>query len=186
MLGVFVCYKGLNIFESTESTESGASVYIHFERRIALFMLVALLIGCGASEYRQAFSSRSPKGQAEIRLLRNFPESDGDYFFRVEAIEGDRHDVILQHDLDSSIGLVESYWTPEGNRVALLVCEMFGGTAWLAYDFTQHVKISPELFRPLIENKIRQQYSLGAATNVLEWACSEDGRSAYRKTHDVR
>ena len=162
----------------------GASVRISFARRKTPFILMALLIGCGASEYRETFSSRSTTRQAEIRLLRNFPGRDGDYFFRVEAIDGDRHEVILQHDLDSSIGLVETYWVPEGNQVTLLVCEMFGGTTWLGYDFDKHVKIGTDVFRPRMENKIRQEYALDAATNVLAWACSQDGKSAYRKTHD--
>ena len=176
LLHVFVESKQLTLGRGF-----GVSVHIKRVSRLAVFVSILSSTGCGVSEYREAFVSRSPTRLAEIRLLRNFPQSAADYVFRIEISDGENTRVILTHDLESAVGMVEAHWNPEGDQVGLLVCEMFSGPIWLSYDFAHHLELPPATFRSAIEEQIRKRYSPPSDEDLIDWACSHQGNAAYQK-----
>lgn len=142
--------------------------------------LLLLAAACGGFTYRTDFASRPPAGDAEIRVVRNHPGRGAEYHFRIEVSKGGLTRVIFRRELGSMVGLVEAHWTPSGDRVGILVCEMFGGPVFASYDFANSSSLPPLLFRTAIEQQIAGKYSPPSGEDVLGWACSERGTAAYR------
>ena len=151
-----------------------------FRQSTALTLLL-LTAACGGFTYRADFTSRSPDGSAEIRVMRNRPHRAADYYFRIEVSNGRSTRVIFSRELDSMVGLVEAHWTSNGDRVGILVCEMFGGPVFVSYDLANRASLPPLLFRSAIEQQIVAKYALAGGEGVLSWACSHQGNAAYQK-----
>jgi hypothetical protein len=143
-------------------------------------LLAAALIvvsGCGLLRY-PIFVCRSPDGRSEIRIIKDMP-LQSEYFFKVEVASPQGVSLVYSHESTAYVGLVEGHWSRDGSNFGMLVCTGFSGPLFIAYDVVSHQRLPAEVFRPVLEDQIRRKYGLGSITNVTEWACSNDGRSAY-------
>ena len=131
--------------------------------------------------YFPAFVSRSPDGQSEVRVTRNFPGSEAEYRFRVEVRTGQTDRVIYENNQGSMLGLFEINWSQDGKKMGLLACN-WGRPLLLGYDISQERQIDGAAFQGLIEAQLRRKYSLSGRDDAFYWACTA-GASAYRRTN---
>lgn len=146
------------------------------------FMISMILgtIGCAWWEdYYPQFRSRSPDGHSELRVMRNLPSQAADYRFKVELSTPRGEIVIHSEPHESAVGLVEIYWSVDGTQVGLLVCDMLSAPVFLSYDIAQQRPLPPSTFRQFLEGQIRQKYAAADEGDLIGWACSERGNTAY-------
>ena len=152
-------------------------------RGCAAALLLAALVasGCGSWGFYPGFVSRSPSGESEIRVMRNFPGAAAEYLFRVEVSSPKGTAVIYRNETRAAIGLVEAHWSHDGGAVGLLACNMFNKhlSALVGYDLVHGRVLDGSAFRSVLEEQIRRKYSLPQDADAINWACSEAGNAAY-------
>lgn len=142
--------------------------------------MFTLLTGCTVLPlYYPQFVSRSPRGTAEVRVIRNFPGSDAEYRFRIEIRDKGRSKIVFANNRGSSLGLLEANWSSDGKRVALLICN-WNRPLLLAFDVSTNDSVDPSSFRVPIELQIRQKYHDVDRDDVLRWACTQ-GSFEYKR-----
>ena len=146
----------------------------------AALALACAGLGCAVLPlYFPAFASRSPDSRTEVRVTRNFPGSDAEYRFRVEVTTTRGTSVIYREDRGSAIGLVEAHWSPNGDQVGVLVCNIFTKPLLVGYDVAHSQALDGSVFRSAIEDQLGKKYSLAKGTDAVDWACSPAGSAAY-------
>ncbi len=129
--------------------------------------------------------SRSPDGRREVILSRNLPARDAGYRYWIELRENGKPEYLARHDDPASIGLVEANWTPDSGIVRVFYCdgpkpETFG------FDFIKVRTLSAHEILPVIEPELRRRYGVPASSDIVSWACSAEGRTAYRASANLR
>jgi hypothetical protein len=131
--------------------------------------------------YRTAYVSKSPSGDTEVRVTRNFPGSDAEYRFRIEISQGRRNEIVFANSRGSALGLIEANWSPDGRRVGLLICN-WSRPFFFGYDLSTGHTVDPAVFRHLIEAQLRRKYGEAAAEDIVYWACTRGSVEYQRRS----
>jgi hypothetical protein len=112
--------------------------------------------------------------------MRNLPGFAAEYRVWVEVSTARGSTVIYDDRRGASIGLVEASWSADG-KVGLLVCNAFSGPVLISYDLTSNRPLDRSTFRSALEQQLETKYSLPRNMNVIQWACSREGKAAYER-----
>ena len=124
------------------------------------------------------FESHSPDGRYSISIARNRPLQNAGYRYRVELRGQGVRRTLLRSEGPGSIGLVEVNWSAGGNIVRLFFCDGVKPVA-AGFDFQVVRTLGPDEVLPVLIPQIARRYGIPRDGQVIPWACSSAGKSAY-------
>ena len=141
-------------------------------------ILLFVLGGCRAW-WEQKVAFPSPSADAVLRIEQPFPANGWGTRVILQGRSGSK--VLYQIRGDVFLDFVDVAWSPKGDAVGVFTC----GTPALriAYDVGNGREYRFAQMERLIVEHIRSRYLLGktslTAREVLEWACSSEGKTAF-------
>ena len=148
---------------------------------ILLFPCILIITGC--ARYTE-FRSVSP-GKEEL-VIKKDSAGAASYTFDVFVFVNKSRKVIFQKATDSAIGLVEVHWPTDGKSVGILICDMLSGPIFISYDISESRALEPSYFKAQLTAQLLRKYKNRPISDgdVVPWACSIEGRSAYKARRD--
>ena len=153
---------------------------------LAVFLLIVTsLWWLASSNWEDVIVAPSPDGKCRL-IYSLWPMFDLTRERLSLECEGKRRRLWSHSDSNHSVGggLIEVAWSAGNSRVFGLICGVFVEPAHLGWDLHKQAWLPPDEVKRKVAAALRIRYQWRLQTRqygddqLLDWACSEEGRSA--------
>jgi hypothetical protein len=167
--------------------EVGVECGVSFRRFSCIAVLAVALAGCG-QDSSVLFSSISPDGASELRLvsLSRSPREVGS-FVQAQLITANGSRTLHEwYRNDLGFSFASAAWNPGASMAEVVWNDPYHGTVIAAWNTHTGKAVESESIRSDLANRIRAEYKLAVEVDPIQWVATSEAAAAFNKIHSRR